>query len=126
MIQAYMINWLFEVSMLIMLITTTYRYMKMKPRTTRALIGLIAILILALPVSVAIAIDIARPNYTNFSAATGAFNVVILDLFTVVTIQQWTLVPMTTRAQRMGRRVVTGATVFMGVVTLALLVYLHF
>ena len=126
MIQTYMIDWLLEASMLIMLITTTYRYVKMKPRTTRALIGLIAILILALPVSVAIAIDIARPNYTNFSVATGAFNVAILDLFTMVTIQQWTLMPMTTRDQRMSRRVTTGVTVFMGVVTLALFVYLHF
>ena len=122
MIQIYMIDWLIEASMLIMLITTTYRYVKMKPSTTRALIGLITIFVLVLPATIAI----ARPNYTNFSIAMGAFNVVILDLFTVVTIQQWTLVPMITRNQRMGRRVVTGATVFMGVVTLALLVYLHF
>ena len=125
MIQSYILDWLIEATMLIMLLGASYRYVRMKPRTTRALLGLIAIVVLALPAIIGIAINIVHPGIIDFMK-TGLFNVAILDVFMVITIQQWTLMPMITREQYTARRVVTGATIFMGVVTLALLVYLRF
>lgn len=125
MIQTYIIDWIFEATMLIMLLTASYRYVRMKPHTTRALLGLIAIVVLALPVIVGIAIAIIHPGIIDFMK-TGLFNVVMFDIFVVMAIYQWTLLNMTTQDQRMVRRFFTGGAIFLGLVTLALLVYLHF
>lgn len=125
MIQGYIFDWLIEAAMLIMLISAIYRYAKMKPHTTRALVGLIAIFVLTLPVLIGIAVAIAHPSDITF-LRTGLFNVVMVDYFVILAIYQWTLIPMTTRDQRMVRRFFTGGAIFLGLITLALLVYLHF
>jgi len=125
MIQTYMIDWLYEATMLIMLLGSSYKYVRMKLHTTRALIGLIAILILTLPAIIGIAIHIVHPGIIDFMK-TGLFNVVMVDYFVILAIYQWTLIPMTTRDQRTVRRFFTGGAIFLGLITLALLVYLHF
>ena len=125
MIEAYIADWTFEATMLIMLFVAGYRYVRMKARTTRALIGLIAIVVLALPAIIGIGIAIMHPGVIDFMK-TGLFNVVMFDVFVVLAIYQWTLLRMTTQDQRVGRRISTGIAIVLGLVALALLIYLHF
>ena len=125
MIETYIVYWIFEATMLMMLLSAAYRYVRMKPRTTRALFGLIAIVILALPAIVGIAIAILHPGAIDPLKA-GLFNVVIFDVFLMLTIYQWTMIDIKTQDQRIARRVTTGVAILMGFIAVALLVYLHF
>lgn len=98
--------WLVLIILLAFLVQCSFTYARMKPRTTRARRGLVAVSVL---VAAALVGSLIAQTHSVSLTTTDLSMWLIVDYFVVQAIVQWTLLTVQTRQQRIVRGVVTGA-----------------
>ena len=99
-------TWLLALLLLGMLVQCSSTYARMKPRTTQALSGLVAVCVL---VVAALLGRLIAQIYSISLTTTGLSMWLIVDYFVVQALTQWTLLTVQTRQQHIVRGVITGA-----------------
>jgi len=99
-------EWLVLIILLGLPVQCSFAYGRMKPRTTRALRGLVAVSIL---VVTALLGSLIAQTHSISLTTTDLSMWLIVDYFVVQAITQWTLLTVQTRQQRIISGVITGA-----------------
>ncbi len=98
--------WFVLIILLGLLVRCSFTYARMKPRTTRALYGLVGVSVLVVTALVG---SLIAQTHSISLTTTGLSMWLIVDYFVVQAIVQWTLLTIQTRQQRIVRGVMTGA-----------------
>ena len=122
MILLYSISWFTVIGMALLVVALLVQYVRLKHRSTKALIGLISACILWLAATIGLAV--AQAHSIDLSKR-GVYFLLLFDSFVIQCIYQWTIGTVQNSMQRTLRWILTSITILFGLIVIGFFIFVH-